>query len=259
MAAIKESKQIRYDAIPRGSTYFIPYFVLRQNSDAQDPTGNIKEWEPDKEYNTGDIIHVTLQSYDFYFRATETVPATKIFSLAGNFWEPVGKNAPYDLSGNILLLTAKKESHDGLEETRNKKPTTYWKQLRDVSAENGMDDAIFRITIDCDNKTAGEIAPLWVNEGAGFIEVFHGMYGADPTLGEATFRIPKKATFVDPGSYYFDIRIMKKQSQQIGYQAENPVYLQAFGYLDIYGTPTNRSTAFNPFIYPESDDIWGNF
>ena len=250
MGAIKESKQVRYDAIPRGSTYFIPHFVVRQNESIKDPTTGFKDWEPNKEYKPGEVVHIVLQSHDFYFKATETVPAVETFSLAGNFWEPIGKNSPYDLSNSVLMLTAKKESYDGSEKIRTTKPTTYWKQLRDVSAANGMDDSIFRITIDCDDKTAGEISPLWVNEGAGFIEVFHGMYGADPTLGEAVFRIPKQATFVDPGSYYFDIRIMKKQNQQIGYQAENPTYLLAFGYLDVYGTPTNRGTVFNPFIYP---------
>lgn len=200
MAVIKETKQVRYDAIARGTSTIIPYKVVRYNK------------------------------------------ATK-------------EETPYDLRNCILMFTVKKEVYDGIATTRDELPTTYNEQIRDESSVIGLGyNDLFRVTIDCDDPTAGEIAPLWVNNGNGMKEVFHGMYGADPTLGEVFFRIPKRCTFVDPGSYNFDIRIMHKEKQQIGALEENRTYLHVFGYLDIYGTPNNRGSVFSPWVHPQESN-----
>lgn len=252
MAAVKETRQIRYDAIVRGTTNFIPFAVVNQDKDDKNPTGNASKWEANHEYKVGDIITMPFYEDTFYFQVNEDFTSQETFTQ--KFLTPIGEYKPYNLNGSILMLTVKKKAYDGDEYIRTSKPTTYWKQLRDVSSENGMDDAIFRITVDCDDPTAGEITPLWASEGNGFVEVFHGMYGANPELGEMTFRIPKKCTFIDPGSYYFDIRILQKQEQWVGRNSENPTYLLAFGYLDIYGTPNNRATTFNPYINPQKGD-----
>lgn len=250
--AIKETRQIRYDALARGTTNFVPYWVVSQNDDVNDPTGNINDWQKETEYKIGDQVKIPFNKDHFYLECIEDHTSLDAINL--DHWKVIGEYIPYNLQGCILMFTVKKKAYDADEYSRTSTPTTYWKQLRDVSSENGMDDSIFRITIDCDDPTAGEISPLWAREGNGFKEVFHGMYGADPKLGFTTFRIPKGCTFVDPGSYYFDIRIMLKSEQRIGDLLENTTYLQAFGYLDIYGTPNNRATTFNPFLPPVEDE-----
>lgn len=155
---------------------------------------------------------------------------------------------PYNLTGAILMLTVKSDLYDGTTTDKHKTDkiedvVAYNKMLRDDTSVEGLGDFVFRVTIDCDDMTTGEIAPLWVtSKDWGAKEVFHGMYGEDARNGEVVFRIPKQMTFVDPGTYNFDIRIMFKQERRIGAIQENPAYLLCQGTFDIYGTPNNRST-----------------
>lgn len=250
MGAIKESKQVKYDAIARGTSANIPYIVLNFNKKIEDPNGDFPSFEKNHNYLQGDIIEVEIAENKCYFKALKDFISKETFTLKGDYWKAIGQYSPYDLSNKILLLTVKKKQFDGKSDERDELPTTYNMAIRDESSLTGITyDNLFRITIDCDNKDEGEISPLWVNNGNGMKEVFHGMYGADPTLGMTTFRIPKRCTFVDPGSYYFDIRIMHKREQKIGNLRENPTFLHVFGFLDIYGTPTNRASAFSPFVY----------
>lgn len=160
---------------------------------------------------------------------------------------------PYNLEGTILMLTVKSDEYDGDlaakakaydHSAKEEDKIAYEKMLRDETSAEGMGNYIFRVTIDCDDPSTGAIAPLWVSksDGWGEKEVFHGMYGDDPKEGSVIFRIPKKCTFVDPGTYNFDIRIIFKQERVIGDISENPAYLLTYGTFDIYGTPNNRAT-----------------
>ena len=250
MAAIKEFKQIKYDSIPRGVSLVIPYTVLRFDKKKSDPVGDILDFEKNHQYFYGDKIKVEIAENICYFQAKRTFTSKDVFSLKEDNWESIGSYSPYDLSNKVLMFTVKKEQYDAKSYTRDTLPTTYNTEIRDESAVMGIEDSnIFRITIDCDNPTAGEISPLWVNNGNGMKEVFHGMYGADPTLGETFFRIPKRCTFIDPGPYFFDIRVLHKKETYIGDLRENQAFLHVTGNLQIYGTPTNRASIFNPFVY----------
>lgn len=177
--------------------------------------------------------------------------ATLPFSLSRQN-RRTGVITPYNLQGSILTLTAKSELFDGDIKAKQKaydpeaQPEdleAYKNMLIDKTAAEGLENSVFRITVDCDDPTSGAIAPLWVSEsdGWGEKEVFHGMYGDDPKEGAMIFRIPKTCTFIDPGTYYFDIRIIFKQERTIGDISENPSYLLTYGTFDIYGTPTNRA------------------
>lgn len=179
--------------------------------------------------------------------------ATLPFSLARQN-RKTGVITPYNLEGSILMLTVKSEMFDGDLKAKQKAydpeaedddKALYKAMLQDKTAAEGLEDAVFRITVDCDDPTTGAIPPLWVSEsdGWGEKEVFHGMYGDDPKEGKMIFRIPKTCTFVDPGKYNFDIRIIFKQERTIGDISENPSYLLTYGTFEIYGTPTNRGAA----------------
>ena len=156
-----------------------------------------------------------------------------------------GNITPYNLKGSILFLTVKEKEYDGLLADKKKANNDDYKHmLKDESSVEGLDNFVFRITVDCDDLTSGKIAPLWVNDN-GFKEVFHGMYGEKPEDGMCIFRIPKRLTFVDPKEYFFDIRIMHKAERTIGSLSENPSYILVRGSFDIYGTPTNRTSNFD--------------
>lgn len=182
---------IMYDAVARGTSFTLPFYLSRQNR----LTGNI---------------------------------------------------TPYNLQGSILFLTVKDKEFDGDSTEKGKtNKDKYREMLRDETSVEGLDDFVFRVTVDCDNPTQGNIPPAWANGANGTKEVFHGMYGEDPKDGMCVFRIPKRMTFVDPGKYYFDIRIMHKAERTIGSLKENPTYILARGSFDIYGTPTNRASNFD--------------
>lgn len=180
--------------------------------------------------------------YDSVARGTSlTVPfyLSRQNRLTGNI-------TPYNLQGSILFLTVKDKEFDGDSTEKSKtNKDKYREMLRDESSVEGLDDFVFRVTVDCDNPTQGNIPPAWANGANGTKEVFHGMYGADPKDGMCVFRIPKRMTFVDPGKYYFDIRIMHKAERTIGSLKENPTYILARGSFEIYGTPTNRASNFD--------------
>ena len=182
---------ITYDAVARGTSFTLPFYLSRQNR----LTGNI---------------------------------------------------TPYNLQGSILFLTVKDKEFDGDSTEKGKtNKDKYREMLRDETSVEGLDDFVFRVTVDCDNPTQGNIPPAWANGANGTKEVFHGMYGEDPKDGMCVFRIPKRMTFVDPGKYYFDIRIMHKAERTIGSLKENPTYILARGSFEIYGTPTNRASNFD--------------
>lgn len=176
---------------------------------------------------------------------------------------------PYNLEGSILMLTVKKDEYDGDSVAKAKaldpkaKPETkeaYEKALRDDTAVEGMGDFVFRITVDCDDPSTGAIAPLWAVDSDldwGAKEVFHGMYGDDPKEGSMIFRIPKKCTFIDPGTYNFDVRIIFKQERVIGDLTENPAYLLTYGTFDIYGTPNNRATLQDYYNFKKKTSTLG--
>ena len=144
-----------------------------------------------------------------------------------------GNITPYDLTGKILVLTAKKKEYDGDKDKTD--------ELDDYSAITSQlsEDYDFKITIDCDDETEGTQGPAddkeyWKNN-------YQGMYGQDPTEGKAAFRLSKKMTFIQPGDYYFDIRIMDKSKTIIGQITECKDWCPVFGTFTIQGTPTNRT------------------
>ena len=84
----------------------------------------------------------------------------------------------------------------------------------------------------------GEVRYNWQNN-------YQGMYGMDPAEGKVVFRITKKMTMIKPGIYYFDVRLMEKDSKQIGMIRECRDWAPIFGSLEIQGTPTNRATVYD--------------
>ena len=187
---------IRWDTIPRGTSYFMPFELKRVNAHTQD-------------------------------------------------------EIPYDLTGCVAFFTCKKEPYDGIkpknwEDEDDPETIKYLEELSDNSSAKGLKDKMFRITVDCDDPSSGEQGPQSLNpDFKGFTGSYHGMYGEDPRQGRIIFRMGKQHTMIDPGSYYWDVRIMRKNDLKIGTEIENPVYIYAFGQLDIQGTPTNRATAHN--------------
>ena len=112
-----------------------------------------------------------------------------------------GDLTPLSLVGYQAALTVKQQLYDMDED--------------DERAAKGNDDVLFRITVDCDNPEE--------------------MHSIDPTLGQIMFEIPKKATWLIPGTYYMDIVVENKASHKT-----TTVMLAT---LEIQGHPTNRFTS----------------
>lgn len=148
-----------------------------------------------------------------------------------------GNVTPYDLTGKLLVLTAKKKEYDG--------DINKTKELEDDSAVTSQinENFDFKITIDCDDETEGSNGPsddkdVWKNN-------YQGMYGQDPKEGKAIFRLSKKMTMIEPGEYFFDIRIMDKSKTTIGQIVECKDWCPILGQFEIQGTPTNRTAAYD--------------
>ena len=148
-----------------------------------------------------------------------------------------GNITPYDLTGKLLVLTAKSKEYDGEDGSE--------RELSDDSAATSQisDNYDFKITIDCDDETEGSSGPedssnIWKNN-------YQGMYGQDPKEGKAVFRLTKKMTMIKPGDYYFDIRIMDKSKSTIGQISECKDWCPVLGTFTIQGTPTNRTAAYD--------------
>ena len=163
-----------------------------------------------------------------------------------------GEIKPYNLSGKLLFLTVKENQYDGIRPASSfKEDLEKWKDaLMDKTAAlsdfDGWNyDFLFRIMIDCDDLTSGENGPQGNFDPdadlAPWQDNYQGMYGVNPELGEATFRLSKKMTMINPGSYFFDVRIMEKDMSQIGEISENRNFAPIFGTFEIFGTPTNRT------------------
>ena len=148
-----------------------------------------------------------------------------------------GNITPYDLTGKLLVFTAKKVQFDGDKEKVD--------ELKDFSAITSQlsEDYDLKITIDCDDESEGTQGPAddedyWKNN-------YQGMYGQDPTEGKAVFRLTKKMTMIKPGEYFFDIRIMDKSKSVIGQITECKDWCPVLGTFEIQGTPTNRTAAYD--------------
>ena len=84
----------------------------------------------------------------------------------------------------------------------------------------GFNNKLFKIDIDCDDPTQ--------------------MSGIDPAKGEVLFKIPKQATWVEPGKYHWDIVVENKTSKITTTLAK--------GTMEIVGHATNRLTTDSPEI-----------
>lgn len=147
------------------------------------------------------------------------------------------KITPYDLTGKLLVLTVKKNQCDG--------DSTKISELTDESAITSQlsENYDFKITIDCDDPTEGTAGPS--DDSAVWKNNYQGMYGQDPKEGKAIFRLSKKMTFIAPGEYFFDVRIMDKSKTVIGQIVECKDWCPILGTFEIFGTPTNRTAAYD--------------
>lgn len=230
--ARKALKSIIYDVIQRGTNDFIPVTFMRQ-----------VEVDP----STGEQLD-----------------------------EP--QLVPLNLENRAVLLTVKPKEYDGVnptdkfngKEAHDRALIEQWKkELQDQSTQisdldRGLNpmpgpwetDYLFRILIDCDDPTEGEAGPVdnrynWQNN-------YQGMYGMDPAEGKVVFRITKKMTMIKPGIYYFDVRLMEKDSKQIGMIRECRDWAPIFGSLEIQGTPTNRATVYDWLDLSDTDAAGGS-
>lgn len=213
-----------------------------------------------------------IQNYDTIIRGTnDFIPVTFLREVMVNptTGEPLEEPeyVPFNLEGRAALLTVKPVEYDGVNpwEELNGKPAhdeplqEAWKQqLADIALQpsdldRGLneytaggpwgEDYLFRILVDCDDPGEGVTGPVddryqWQNN-------YQGMYDMDPADGRVVFRLTKKMTMIEPGFYYFDIRLMEKMHKQIGMIRESRDFAPILGMLEIQGTPTNRAAVFD--------------
>lgn len=115
-----------------------------------------------------------------------------------------GNEHPVSLAGYKVSMTFKNNKYDD--------------SINDETVLKGFNNQQFKIDIDCDDPTQ--------------------MSGIDPAKGEVLFKIPKQATWVEPGKYNWDIVVENKTSKITTTLAK--------GTMEIVGHTTNRLTTDSP-------------
>lgn len=124
-----------------------------------------------------------------------------------------GVEHPVSLVGYKVSMTFKNHLYD--QSTDDETEDTNGK-----TTLKGFNNKLFKIDIDCDDSTQ--------------------MSGIDPAKGEVLFKIPKQATWVEPGKYHWDIVVENKTSKITTTLAK--------GTMEIVGHATNRLTTDSPEI-----------